>query len=188
MLPSVKKVLFLYAHPNSSGSRANRRIVDAVRALPNVTFHPLYSRYPEFWIDVKREQHLLLDHQVIVFQHPIYWYSMPPLLKLWMDEVLEYNFAYGPEGKALSGKQFLLSVTLGGAEGSYREGGQHGFPLEKFLFPYRQMARLCALEWEEPQTLFHALQVGDDYLDRYAESVAARIAAISRPGHAGERE
>jgi len=46
----------------------------------------------------------LLEHDRIVLQFPMYWYSMPPLLKKWLDDVLTYNFAYGSKGDKLKGK------------------------------------------------------------------------------------
>ena len=53
---------------------------------------------------------------LIVLMHPIQWYSMPALLKLWLDEVLTYGWAYGPGGSALKGKDLWLVATTGGPE------------------------------------------------------------------------
>lgn len=180
MFGSVKKVLFLYAHPHNHGSRANRLIAERVRELPNVTFHSLYEEYPEFYIDVAREQKLLLEHQVIVWQHPLYWYSMPPLLKLWIDQVFEFNFAYGPDGQALRGKQLVLSVTAGGSEASFAEEALHGFPFDCFLYPYRQTARLSDMTFEEPLVLFHALGIPEEKLKHHALRVKETLERLSR--------
>ena len=174
----MKKALFLYAHPNPHSSRANKRISESVISLPNVTFHSLYDRYPEFYIDVEAEHRLLLEHDLIVLQHPFYWYSMPPLLKLWFDLVLEYNFAYGPGGKALLGKDFLLSITAGGPESSYAAGGENHFPIESFFPPYEQTARLCGMRWHNPLVLFHSTRVSDPALFAHAEKVRDQVSAI----------
>ena len=64
---SEKKVLILFAHPAFQKSRANRHLVDAVQNLDGVTFRDLYELYPDFNIQVAKEQQLLLDHDVIVF-------------------------------------------------------------------------------------------------------------------------
>ena len=88
------KILVLFAHPYPHMSRVNRAMAEAVRDLPHVTVRDLYEIYPDFYIDVKREQALLTTHDVIVMQHPVYWYSCPSLLKEWMDSVLEYGWAY----------------------------------------------------------------------------------------------
>lgn len=65
--------------------------------LSNVTVHDLYAHYPDFFIDIPREQALLREHEVIVFQHPLYTYSCPALLKEWLDRVLSRGFASGRE-------------------------------------------------------------------------------------------
>src|SRR6516225_10847445 len=102
------RVLILFAHPALHKSRVNRRLIESVRGLDNVTINDLYEEYPTFDINVGREQELLLAHDVIVFQHPMYWYSSPAILKEWEDLVLEYGFAYGTGGTKLQGKLFLL--------------------------------------------------------------------------------
>lgn len=177
-LVSPKKALFIFAHPNSHSSRANRKIAETVANIPNLTFHSLYEEYPEFYIDVKREKELLLAHDLIVFQHPLYWYSMPPLLKLWMDLVLEFNFAYGPKGHALKGKQFLLSITAGGPQSSYSAEGHNKFEIESFFPMMIQSVRLCGMEWKKPEVLFHSRSVSDVDLMRHSESVRDKILSI----------
>ena len=73
--------------------------------------HDLYEAYPDFDIDVRREQELLAAHEVIVLQHPFYWYSAPALLKEWQDLVLEHGWAYGSGGTALRGKALLSAPS-----------------------------------------------------------------------------
>ncbi len=82
-------------------SRVNRAMVHAARSLPNVTVHDLYETYPDFHIDVPREQALMQAADLIVFQHPIQWYGMPSLLKEWVDAVLEVGWAYGQGSAAI---------------------------------------------------------------------------------------
>ena len=81
----MNKVLILFAHPALEKSRVNLRLIREVRDLPGITFHDLYETYPDFLIDVKREQKLMEDHQIIVLQHPFYWYSTPAILKEWQE-------------------------------------------------------------------------------------------------------
>ena len=114
-------ILILFAHPALEKSRVNRRLVDAVRSLDGVTFHDLYEAYPEFDVDVRREQQLLEEHAVVVLQHPLFWYSTPALVKQWEDLVLEHGWAYGASGTALAGKPVLNVVTTGGPERAYSE-------------------------------------------------------------------
>jgi len=179
----MKKVLCLFAHPNTQRSRANRRIIESLQGLPNVTVRAIYDLYPEFYIDVKKEQEILLSHDALFLQHPFYWYSMPPLLKLWMDTVLEYDWAYGPKGDKLKGKDFLLSLTAGGPLDSYGADGYNRFPMEAFFPPYEQTARLCGMKWHKPSVLHHSTKVDDEKLLRHAELVRDRVSALAMGRH-----
>ena len=97
----MPKTLILFANPALEKSRVNKVLIEGVRKLKNVTFNDLYEEYPDFQIDLKREQQLLLEHDRIIWHHPLYWYSVPALMKEWFDIVLEYGWAYGAGGNAL---------------------------------------------------------------------------------------
>ena len=84
-----------------------------MRTLENVTINDLYEEYPDFFVDVNREQQLLLSHDIIVFQHPFYWYSCPALVKQWEDLVLQHGFAYGAQGSKLIGKWVFTGINAG---------------------------------------------------------------------------
>lgn len=143
-------VLILFAHPAYEKSRVHRYLTAAVRALPGVTFHDLYEAYPDQDVDIAREQALLAAHDVIVFQHPFYWYSVPPLLKQWMDLVLEHGWAYGSTGRALEGKVLQVAMTAGGREMAYGPEGFNRHTFREFLAPIEATARLCRMEFREP--------------------------------------
>jgi glutathione-regulated potassium-efflux system ancillary protein KefG len=108
----MSKVLLVVGHPDLSGSKANAALVDAVRDLAHVTVHDLYAAYPDFQIDADAEQALLAEHDVIVFQHPVYWYNTTPLFKQWQDKVLTYGWAFTLDGSAsqLAGKKAVVAV------------------------------------------------------------------------------
>ena len=145
-----RRVLIHFAHPMPRKSRANRALALAVRGMAGVTFHDLYETYPEFHIDVAREQALLLEHDVIVFQHPFYWYSAPALIKEWEDLVLEYGFAYGEKGTSLKGKLWQQAITTGGPAEAYEPTGYNRFTVRQLLAPFEQTAHLCGMEFLEP--------------------------------------
>ena len=157
------RVLILFAHPALQRSRVHRGLVRAVRGLDGITFHDLYEAYPDFDIDVRREQDLLLAHDLIVLQHPFYWYSTPALVKQWEDLVLEYGWAYGRDGTALLGKRMLSVITAGGREAAYRADGINRFTVTELLAPIAQTARLCGIEYLPPFVIHgtHAMRPED---------------------------
>ncbi|MCL4128097.1 UNVERIFIED_CONTAM: hypothetical protein GTU68_024029 [Idotea baltica] len=147
-------------------------MAEIARDVDRVTVVDLYAEYPTFAIDVDREQGRLLDHDVIIFQHPVYWYSSPAILKEWQDLVLEHGFAYGSEGRALEGKSLLSVVTAGAREDVYAPGGSYELTLRQFFAPFEHSALLCRMRYLAPFALFaagHADEEGrlDDHLARY---------------------
>lgn len=174
----MSKILILFAHPALEKSRVNRELAAAVRDLPGVTFHDLYEAYPEFDIDVQREQALLLEHDVIVLQHPFFWYSTPALLKEWQDLVLEHGWAYGSEGKMLEGKQALSVVTTGGREQAYDPEGLNRFTMLQFLAPIEQTFRLCGVEYRPPFVVHGTHGMAGEGIRAHAEDYRRLLEAI----------
>lgn len=146
----ARRVLVLFAHPALEKSRVNRVLIRDLERLAGVTFRDLYEVYPDFGIDVKREQRLLTNHDAVVFQHPMFWYSTPAILKEWQDLVLEHGWAYGSEGTALAGKLWLSVVTTGGRETAYSVGGYNRFTIRELLRPLEQTAVLCGMRFLPP--------------------------------------
>jgi glutathione-regulated potassium-efflux system ancillary protein KefG len=153
---STRRILVLFAHPSLDRSEVNCPMVEAVRELDGVTLVDLYAEYAGFQIDIDREQQRLLEHDVIVFQHPLYWYSTPAILKEWQDLVLEHGFAYGSNGTALHGKIFFNALTAGGKEAAYRADGYNHFTIRELLHPLEQMALLCGMTYLPAFALFSA--------------------------------
>jgi glutathione-regulated potassium-efflux system ancillary protein KefG len=166
----MRRVLVLFAHPVMERSRVNKRLVDALRDLDGVTIHDLYEAYPTFAIDVAREQELLAEHDVIVFQHPFYWYSSPAILKEWQDLVLQHGWAYGEGGTALAGKVTLNAISTGGPAAAYAREGYNRFTVRELLAPWEQTANLCRMRFLAPYVVHAALRVGpeEDLGDRRA--------------------
>lgn len=144
------KILILFAHPLFEKSTANNALVSNIPDSPNITFHDLYQEYPDFDIDIKREQELLLLHDIIIWHHPMYWYSCPPLLKQWIDLVLEHGWAYGREGLALKNKPLLQVITTGGRKENYSSLGKDRFTIPQLLEPFCQTAKVCNMLYLPP--------------------------------------
>lgn len=172
------KILLVYAHPAAGKSRANAALIDAARRVSGVTVHDLYAAYPDLFVHPARERKLLLEHDGLVFQHPLYWYSAPALLKEWLDLVLTHGFAYGDEGRALRGKHWMQAVTAGGRREAYRPDGSHRFPVEELLRPFEATAHLCQCVWRTPFVLHASHLVSDDELAREADAYRMRLETL----------
>jgi glutathione-regulated potassium-efflux system ancillary protein KefG len=174
----MSRVLVLFAHPALEKSRVHRRLVERARGVEGVTLHDLYEAYPDFDVDVKREQELLLAHDAVVLQHPLYWYSTPALVKQWEDLVLEHGWAYGTGGTALRGKRLVSAITAGGSEAAYREDGHNRFTIRQLLAPIEQTARLCGMDYPPPFVVHGTHRLDADGVERAAEEYARLLAAL----------
>jgi glutathione-regulated potassium-efflux system ancillary protein KefF len=175
-------LLVLVAHPEIEQSRANRRLLATARALQaesalgRIEVRDLYALYPDYLVDVPLEQSLLAAAKLVVWQQPIHWYSMPPLLKLWVDDVLTFGWAYGPGGTALRGKDLWLVASTGGPEDSYRPDSYNRYFFDAFMPPYEQTAALCGMRFLPPLILHGAHKASDAELAAHAETYRQHLA------------
>lgn len=154
------KTLIIMAHPNLSQSRFNRAW-QAALLQEDVTCHDLYAAYPDGKIDALKEQDLLKQHDRVVFQFPLYWYSTPPLLKQWQDVVLTRGFAHGSTGTYLHGKSFMLVLSAGSTEADYQPDGRKQHTMTEVLRPLEMTSQLCGMIFEEPFIAYGANEATD---------------------------
>ncbi|KFN93341.1 hypothetical protein TMUPMC115_0477 [Tetragenococcus muriaticus PMC-11-5] len=138
------KTLIIVSHPDIDESGSQQYLKEALPDSSEITYHHLEATYPDGEIDIEQEQALLQKHDRIIFQFPLYWYSSPPMLKHWLDEVLTENFAYGYGGNKLKGKELGLVLVIGMPEKEYQVGGNEGFSLSALTTPYQAMAKKTA--------------------------------------------
>lgn len=148
------KTLVIISHPEIGESSSQQYLLHSIPASKNITVHHLEGEYPDEQIDVVKEQELLNTHDRILFQFPFYWYSSPPLLKKWQDEVLEEHFAYGYRGEKLKGKEFGLVLVIGNPEKEYQAGGTEGFSLSELTAPYRALAKKTQMTYLKPLAIY----------------------------------
>jgi glutathione-regulated potassium-efflux system ancillary protein KefG len=184
----MARVLILFAHPALHKSRVNRQLAEAVKGLEGITFRDLYEEYPDLYLNVKAEQELLVAHDVIVFQHPFYWYSSPAILKEWQDLVLQSGFAYGDNGTALRGKKFLTAITTGAPSEAYQREGFNYFTIREFLAPFEQTARLCGMEYLAPFVIHAATRFSNEEIVAAAEDYRRTITMLRDSGGAMQNE
>lgn len=179
-----RSTLVIVAHPDLEYSRINAQLSAAVKDLEHVTVHELSVAYPDRRVDAIRERELLRQHDTIVLQFPWHWYSVPGMLKEWMDQVLTYGFAYGADCDALQGKRLQLVISTGAPESSYTPAGHNRFTIAELLRPLEVTAHLCGLDLAEPLVLHSAYQVTPDELAAHAaryRELLSDVSAYARP-------
>ena len=170
----MPRILVILAHPQLEHSRANRALADAARAA-GIELRDLYALYPDYLVDVAAEQAALAGVDLLVWLHPIHWYGMPPLMKLWLDDVFSFGWAYGPGGQALQGTDLWLATSTGGPEASYRSDGHNRFFFDAFLPPYDQTAALTGMRFLPPLVLHGAHRASADEIAAQAALFADRL-------------
>ncbi|MDF0605339.1 NAD(P)H-dependent oxidoreductase [Neisseriaceae bacterium TC5R-5] len=134
------KTLVIVSHPDIQQSRVNKCWLAALAKQndENITVHNLYLEYKNEEIDVAREQALLASHEHIVFQFPFYWFSYPPLLKKWFDQVLTEEFAFGRhiENRRMTAKAISFAISTGIKEADFSAQGRYRFTMEELLRPF----------------------------------------------------
>ncbi|WP_082755021.1 glutathione-regulated potassium-efflux system oxidoreductase KefF [Variovorax sp. PAMC 28711] len=169
------RIYLIAAHPHWRDSRVNRLLVRAAHGVPQVEINDLYASYPDYVIDIEAEQEKLARADLVVLLHPIQWYSMPPLQKLWLDEVLSYGWAYGTGGTALQGKDMWLVATTGGPEESYHPQSYNRYFFDAFLPPYEQTAALCGMRFLPPLVFHGARSAADSEITAHVKTFADRL-------------
>lgn len=175
----MKKILVLFAHPAFGKSRINKALINAISDVEGVTINNLYEQYPDFFIDVRAEQKLLIENDIIVWHHPFYWYSAPAIIKEWMDLVLQHGFAYGKQGRALEGKWAISAISTGAQKDVYCAEGSNHFTINQFLAPFNQSANLCRMKYLPPFVVHGSHSVSDIDLIQHAADYKKLIVSLS---------
>ena len=174
----MARILILFAHPVLEKSRVQSRLLQQASNLHNVTINDLYQLYPDFDIDVEREKKLLMEHDIIIWQHPFYWYSAPALVKQWMDLVLEHGWAYGKRGHALKGKKIFNAMTSGGGREAYQDHGYNKYTISEYLRPFERTAELCRMIYWPPFWVPGVHQMEESQLDHYGQEYRSLLTAL----------
>ena len=172
-------IVVIHAHPYPGYSRAGGALLDAIRSLPDLEVRSLYQRYPDFDIDVEDEQQALARASAVVWMHPLYWYSVPALLKHWFDKVLERGLVHDADPCKLHGKRCLWVTTVGDTESSFASGGDNHVPFERLVAPIEQTARFGGMIWEPPFVVFGAQTISSEALAEHAQALRGRIEALA---------
>jgi glutathione-regulated potassium-efflux system ancillary protein KefF len=168
-------ILVVHAHPYPRQSRGTAALLAALEGDARVEVRRLYELYPDFDVDPVAAQASLRRAGALVLLHPLYWYSVPALLKHWFDQVLLSGFAHSG-GEELRGKPCLWAACTG--RGEYREGGLHTHAFEAFAAPIEATARYCGMRWAEPFVLHDPATIDDERLREAGARFRERVAAL----------
>lgn len=153
----MKKTLIVVTHPNIEKSIINKCWIEELNKYPEqFTIHELYKAYPEGKIHVQQEQLLIEQHTNVVLQFPLYWFSSPPLLKQWLDDVFTYGWAYGSSGNKLKNKKVALAVSTGIREEDYSEDSLYQISMKNVLKPFELTMQYVQADYQPAFILYGA--------------------------------
>lgn len=157
-------ILYVYTHPDQHSLNAEL-MRNGLKSLQDagheVILSDLYAR--EFSLDTEQFKISRANH--IIFQFPLWWFSMPAIMKDWMDRVFTKGFAYDT-GKMftdglLRGKTASLTITMQSPLSSYKNDGVHGHELDDFLLPIQHTLRFTGIETLPSFTVYDAHQLDE---------------------------
>jgi glutathione-regulated potassium-efflux system ancillary protein KefF len=173
---AARMILVIHAHPYPHQSRGTAALLASLQGRAGTEVRRLYELYPDFDIDVLAEQDALRRATTVVLLHPLYWYSVPALMKHWFDQVLLTRFAHGDQGTQLHGKACLWATVSG--RGDYVPGGVHTHAFDAFAAPIEATVRYCGMRWLPPFVLHDPNRLDDAALRDAAGGFRARIDAL----------
>jgi glutathione-regulated potassium-efflux system ancillary protein KefG len=176
----TKNILVVLAHDDTRNSRVNKRFAKELENDKNVEVRDIKALYPDYKIDVKSEQEAIKRADKIVFQFPLYWFNAPSILKEWIDKVYSLGFAFditkeGYQRRELEGREFMLAVSVGGAQEAY--DGEKVKSVSECLTPYIYTSKFCGMKVSEPFYVYGAMSraLNDEKLEIAAKEFREAI-------------
>uniref|UniRef100_A0A3B3I0H8 Flavodoxin-like fold domain-containing protein n=1 Tax=Oryzias latipes TaxID=8090 RepID=A0A3B3I0H8_ORYLA len=108
--------------------------------------------------DITAEQTKLSEADLVIFQFPMYWFSVPAIMKGWIDRVLTCGFAFTKEKRYSQGllkeKKAMLSFTTGSLESMFSSTGMNG-DMNVTLWPIQNgILHYCGFQVLPPQVFW----------------------------------
>lgn len=167
------KTLVIYSHSYQDASVSNNAIIEELEKQPGLEVRNLEKLYPTGQIDVAAEQAALESADIIVIQHPVFWFATPSLLKKWMDDVWTYGWAYGTGGDKLQGKKFIHSFTTGSGAEVYT-----GAAYDMLVAPLKTSARFVGMEYVGEVAGFKLLSLSNPNAAEDAKGYARQLIGL----------
>lgn len=155
------KTLIINGHPNLNQSIIHKRWSEELKKYPkDFTVHNLCYEYPDYKIDVQKEQKLIENHENLILQYPIYWFNVPGLIKRWIDEVFTYGWAYGSKGDKLKDKKIALALSAGISEDDLKDN--KNLNLEDLILPIKLTAAYVSSNFRGYYILYNSYYAADN--------------------------
>jgi len=175
------KALIIYAHPEPksfNGALKDLAVATLIGAghqvqvsdLHAMRFNPVAG--PDLWCDL------------LILQYPMYWFSLPAILKGWVDRVMTTGFVYGVgmrnETGGLAGRRAMLSLTTGAPESRFMADGLNG-DIELNLFPIQHgILRFVGFDVLPPFIAWSVGRVDEARRRAYLEQYRQRLLTLDR--------
>jgi len=174
------KTLVIIIHPTMENSLINKRWKEELEKFPEkFTVHDLYEIYPDGNINIEKEQKMIEAYGNIIFQFPFYWFSSPPLLKKWFDEVLVYGWAFGSKsGYKLKDKKIALALSTGIDKQGYSESGKYKYTINELLRPFELTFEYVKADYKKPFVYYGSEE--ETLQDSFEESIPLYLDFIEK--------
>lgn len=163
----MKKTLVVVGHPHLEKSVVSKHWLEAITGKATLRFLAEVAPLDKP-LDIAAEQAVLEQHDRIILQFPLYWYSAPALMKRWLDEIMTFGWAYGQGGDKLAGKELGIAVSAGGAEVEFSSTGYQLYTLEEFMQQYEAVAAFVRMKWIGMHAIYDTY--GADLIDRLPQN------------------
>ena len=171
----MKKTLVLFAHPYFEHSTTNVRLLECYDDMDNVTFRDLYEDYPDFHIQPFRERKRIVEYERIIFHFPIIWFGLPPLLKLWIDEVFDMRWISENGINILSGKDALIITSVGGRESNYSSEGKYKTEVEELLSGLKVCLHVNNIDLKKIHIIYTADNLSEEELEFQCQELSETL-------------
>jgi len=173
-------ILILLTHSELKKSKVNKILFKSAMSLKNIYVHHLEESMVDGHFDLEKEQNLLKKADTIVWQFPLYWYSAPPALRIWQDQVLSsIVYSEDKKGNFLKGKKLLVAFTAGAAAETYTPEGFNRYTADEMLRPFEMTAISAGMVWQKPFAVYNTAEATANDLEKAANAYVTRLRELS---------
>jgi glutathione-regulated potassium-efflux system ancillary protein KefG len=127
------KHLLLFGHPEMASTGFQASLISRVQNDPRFEVRILSQEHREIGFIALEEQQSIESAKSVILHFPLFWYSMPAIVKEWIDTVFTLGWAFDQNGGLLKKLPFVCSVTTGAKLESYSSEGTNGHSLDTYL-------------------------------------------------------